>query len=311
MLLHFLPITNTFLNGPQRLQAKAANMNWYYANAGQQVGPISEADFVGLVRAGTVKADTLVWHEGMANWEPYGKVAAASAAEAAGTGGVALPSATGATAGAADTASSVATVESAVSSGTEAAGGGFVCAECGRAFPPDEVIRYGTVAVCANCKPIFLQKLREGVAAPATLEYAGFWIRFAATVVDTIILSVVSMMVGVVVGLLFGAAPPTPGNWGPFLVMQGILMLINLAIGISYEVGFLGRFGATPGKMACKIKVVTSTGAPISYGRALGRYFAKILSSLILLIGYIMAAFDSEKRALHDRICDTRVIKNR
>src|SRR5262249_7630217 len=114
-----------------------------------------------------------------------------------------------------------------------------------------------------------------------------------------------------IVGLFFRAAPPTPGNWGPFILVQGILMLISLVIGIVYEVGFLGRFGATPGKMACKIKVVTATGAPISYGRAFGRNFAKILSGLIFLIGYIMAAFDSEKRALHDRICDTRVIKTR
>jgi uncharacterized RDD family membrane protein YckC len=95
----------------------------------------------------------------------------------------------------------------------------------------------------------------------------------------------------------------------PFIMVQGILILIQFAINISYEVGFLGRFGATPGKMACKLKVVTSSGAPISYGRALGRYFASLLSGLILFIGYIMAAFYDEKRALHDRICDTRVIK--
>ena len=52
-------------------------------------------------------------------------------------------------------------------------------------------------------------------------------------------------------------------------------------------------------------------GGPIGLGRAFGRYFAKILSGLILMIGYIMAAFDSEKRALHDMICDTRVIRAR
>jgi uncharacterized RDD family membrane protein YckC len=273
-------------------------MNWYYANAGQQVGPISDADFDGLVRAGTVKSDTLVWREGMANWEPYAKV---SAGATAGTAPATIP-------GPAGTEANVATAEPTTVAGVA---GGIVCSECGRVFPPDDVIRYGTVAVCGNCKPIFLQKLREGVAPVAAMDYAGFWIRFAATIVDTIILSVVNMMVGLIVGLLFQAAPPTPGNWGPFLVMQGVLLLINLAIGIAYEVGFLGRFGATPGKMACKIKVVRSTGAPISYARALGRYFAKLLSGLIFCIGYIMVAFDSEKRALHDRICDTRVIKNR
>jgi uncharacterized RDD family membrane protein YckC len=60
--------------------------------------------------------------------------------------------------------------------------------------------------------------------------------------------------------------------------------------------------------MACKIRVVTADGGKVSYMRALGRYFAKILSSMICLAGYIMAFFDDEKRGLHDRICNTRVI---
>ena len=70
----------------------------------------------------------------------------------------------------------------------------------------------------------------------------------------------------------------------------------------------IGKYGATLGKMACRIKVVTSEGGPVSYMRALGRYFAKQLSCLTLMIGYIMAFFDKENRALHDRICDTRVV---
>ncbi len=225
-------------------------MNWYYANAGQQAGPISEADLQGLVRAGTVKADTLVWREGMANWQPYATVAAGAGLASAAAPDMASNPGTGTLAeAAAGTLSGVATAEQTVSSGA-AGSGGFICAECGRAFPPDEVIRYGTVAVCANCKPVFLQKLREGVAAPTAMEYAGFWIRFAATIVDTIILSVVNMMIGLIVGLLLHPGPPRPGNWGPFIMAQAILMLIQLAIGVSYEVGFLCRWGSTPGKMA-------------------------------------------------------------
>jgi uncharacterized RDD family membrane protein YckC len=61
--------------------------------------------------------------------------------------------------------------------------------------------------------------------------------------------------------------------------------------------------------MALDLKVVRPDGGPISLGRAVGRYFAKIVSGIILMIGYIMAGFDSEKRALHDMMCDTRVIK--
>jgi uncharacterized RDD family membrane protein YckC len=79
-------------------------------------------------------------------------------------------------------------------------------------------------------------------------------------------------------------------------------------VGISYETIMIGKFGATLGKMACKIHVVTANGDNVSYARAFGRYFAKLLSAFTLLIGYIMAAFDSERRALHDRVCDTRVV---
>jgi uncharacterized RDD family membrane protein YckC len=86
-------------------------------------------------------------------------------------------------------------------------------------------------------------------------------------------------------------------------------MVIQYAIVISYETIMIGRFGATLGKMAVGIRVVKSDGSRVGYGRAFGRYFAKIVSLLTLLIGYIMAGFDSQKRALHDYICDTRVIK--
>jgi uncharacterized RDD family membrane protein YckC len=88
-----------------------------------------------------------------------------------------------------------------------------------------------------------------------------------------------------------------------------LLRLLGYPIAIAYETYFVGRYGATLGKMACGLKVVRSEGQNVSYGRAFGRYWACLLSSMTLTIGYIMAAFDSQKRALHDRICDTRVIR--
>jgi uncharacterized RDD family membrane protein YckC len=91
--------------------------------------------------------------------------------------------------------------------------------------------------------------------------------------------------------------------------MNILMALIQFGIGVAYETWFVGKFAATPGKMACKIKVVNADGSKVSYLKALGRYFAKMLSSLILFIGYIMVAFDSEKRGLHDHICNTRVIR--
>jgi uncharacterized RDD family membrane protein YckC len=63
--------------------------------------------------------------------------------------------------------------------------------------------------------------------------------------------------------------------------------------------------------MACGLKVVTPEGSPIGFGRAFGRAMAEILSGLICNIGYIIAGFDSQKRALHDHIANTRVIRIR
>ena len=77
----------------------------------------------------------------------------------------------------------------------------------------------------------------------------------------------------------------------------------------AYDTWFIGKYGATPGKMACKLKIVVEDGSRVSYLRAFGRHFAKYLSAMILLIGYIMAAFDDQRRTLHDRICETRVVR--
>jgi uncharacterized RDD family membrane protein YckC len=89
-------------------------------------------------------------------------------------------------------------------------------------------------------------------------------------------------------------------------VLQNVFSFV---FSIAYATYFLGKYSATPGKMACNLRVVRPDGEGITYARAFGRFFAEFLSSIILCIGYIMVALDGEKRALHDRICDTRVIR--
>ena len=86
-------------------------------------------------------------------------------------------------------------------------------------------------------------------------------------------------------------------------------MLLQYGIPAAYETWFVGKYAATPGKMACKLKVVVEDSSQVTYLRSLGRHFAKLLSGMILAIGFLMAAFDEEKRALHDRICETRVVR--
>lgn len=263
-------------------------MDWYYALDGQQKGPVPQAELDRLVAAGTVGQETLVWHAGMPEWKPLRLATAAIPP---------LPPSTPAGAGA----SFAPPLGSAPSA---------YCGSCGRTFPPEDLMQYGDSRICAECKPAFLQRLRQGVPLPTARRYAGFWIRFVAILIDGLILGAVS----IITRLLFVAPvvirPLSGGNPfdGLFAAMFGVSSLVNLCVGIAYQVYFLTQHGATPGKLALGLKVITPDGGPISIGRAFGRYFGYWLDTLTLLIGYIIAAFDSEKRALHDYICGTRVV---
>jgi uncharacterized RDD family membrane protein YckC len=176
------------------------------------------------------------------------------------------------------------------------------CAQCARTFPKSEMVQYEGLWICATCKPTFFQRIREGISPRAELTYGGFWIRFLAKFLDGIVMQVVALGLRFVLGLIFD--PTTQA--APFLIVDWIVSLI---INASYATYFVGKFGATPGKLACRLRIVMADGSPVTYMRAFARHFAEILSSITLGIGYIMAAFDDEKRTLHDRVCDTRVIR--
>jgi uncharacterized RDD family membrane protein YckC len=196
--------------------------------------------------------------------------------------------------------------------------GTLYCAECGRPTAPEELARFGELLVCPACKNNYVQKLREGAAPAAAVAYAGFWIRVVGWLVDAIILGVVGGVVQLtLVGSLITIPQPQPGvvpdisSIGPMMGRLGLASLVNIAIAACYEAFFVANLSATPGKMVIGVKVVRPDGSRVGLGRAFGRYFAKLLSGIILCIGFIMVGFDSEKRGLHDMICDTRVIKSR
>jgi uncharacterized RDD family membrane protein YckC len=246
-------------------------MDWYYAEGQQQRGPVNEAELDNLVRAGTLNGDTLVWRDGLPDWQPY------SRARGPAVGTLVAP---------------------------PAAVGGVVCSQCGRSYPPDDVIRYGNLWVCAACKPAFVQRLKEGAALPGVVEYAGFWIRFVAKFVDGLIMR----FVGAFVGLAAGAALSGLADSNPRMALA-LIYALGFTVDILYRTILVGACGATLGKLAVKIRIVNADGSKVSYAKAFARALAELLSVLTLLIGYIMAGFDSEKRTLHDRICGTRVIK--
>src|SRR5215813_12701232 len=95
-----------------------------------------------------------------------------------------------------------------------------VCAECGKGFSVNVMIRYGAAYVCATCKPVFMQKLAEGAkVSSGRMQYAGFWLRFGAVLLDTIVLSIVAVIVQLVLGLPFTANLTTP-RFGMLIVLR-------------------------------------------------------------------------------------------
>ncbi len=288
-------------------------MDWYYKNGDIRIGPVSDEQMRALALQGTITPKTLVWNELVAKWQPYSETAGSHASpsapvqpherkedmqhEAPIDANMDLDwDRTDHDAGPSDT-------EYNPPPPTES-----YCSQCFNKFPVEELIQYGDAKICAVCKPLFFQKLKEGAKIAGTLHYAGFWVRFVAKFIDHTIVGVI--------GMLFYAAAMFMFFLDDKMLMSPLRMVVlmlvyvlQISFNIAYTTLFVGKYGATPGKMALNLTVVNPDGSKVSYTKAFGRFFAEIISGIILAIGYIMAAFDSEKRALHDRICSTRVIR--
>ena len=247
----------------------------YYSDGKRKIGPISKAELQDLIRSRKVHPGTLVWQPGMDGWQELRRFARPKSRAAARPG--------------------AATQAHPMKA----------CTECGRTFEVGDMMPFRDKWICAGCKPAFVQKMKEGVSVGGRMSYAGFWIRFAALFVDGLILGAANFVFQIPIAFL---APAAEENPAALLVYMPIMMLLQMAIPAAYDIFFVGKYGATPGKMACRIKIVESEGGPVTYPRAIGRHFAKYISMFTLYIGFIMAAFDEQKRTLHDRICDTRVI---
>lgn len=188
----------------------------------------------------------------------------------------------------------------------------FSCSQCGRTFAHSDLVQIAGNWVCAECKPAFLSRvMASGAAVTSKWHYAGFWIRVVARLIDGIALGIAQAFIALLFFGTFGAQfLPSVTRSAPSGLRLSF-QLLSYAIAIAYETVLLRYQGATLGKMALGLKVVRSNGGSLGWGISVGRYFMYIVSGIILLIGYIMAGFDDEKRALHDRVCDTRVIYKR
>jgi uncharacterized RDD family membrane protein YckC len=141
-------------------------------------------------------------------------------------------------------------------------------------------------------------------AGTAQVAYGGFWIRLVAYIIDAILLGIL----GGVLASIFGVSLMQT-DWEHY---DPTLNLVSFAIGwLYFALLESSERGATVGKMAMGLRVVTSDLQRLSFMNATGRYFAKILSAIILGIGFLMIAFTDRKRGLHDMIAGTLVIKVR
>jgi uncharacterized RDD family membrane protein YckC len=248
-------------------------LTWYTWQNGIQQGPFEEQQVKEWATAGLLAVGTLVWREGAAGWQPV--------AEAFAHG--------------------------------EPEGPRRRCERCGTMYPESWIARWGGADVCAYCKPRHVAELREGSAVLLGQgEFAGFGVRFVARMIDGVILSVVNMALQIPMFVLAAGASQggKPEEMGAtFLWVYGLTVLGQLGVQCGYEVWFVTKKGGTPGKLMLQLQVLDGEGNRLRRGQSFGRYFAQFLTGFTLGLGYLLPLWDSEKRALHDMVADTRVMK--
>ncbi len=212
------------------------------------------------------------------------------------------------------------------------------CSKCGANLAAD-------AAFCGSCgtsagrlaNPALLQPLPPAYAgAPAHVPYAdpaglvvsrgftfaGFWLRVVAYLLDSVILGASALVLFLPFVFLTGLSAnfeaiaqshgqPNAAVIGGFIAMMLVFVLISILIQWLYH-AYLesGEKQATWGKQALGIYVTDLMGNRVTFGRASGRFFAKIVTGMIPLgIGYIMAGFTERKQALHDMIAATLVLR--
>lgn len=267
------------------------SQQWYYSDYERnRLGPVAARDLAELHEAGQLQPDTLVWREGQVQWRPWRDLMNQALAEAAGRStpvADAVP----------------------LSAGVNP----YAVAESPVANHALGVDPYAAAAAQSPYAPPRAAVHGSDYVAGGEVVYAGFWKRFAAYAIDSFLMAIVAWMVQAVMMVgMFGAASGDPTG---FLAGAGlfgfILGMVIVPLGLQalyFAAMHASAKQATLGKMAVGIKVTDDDGQAISFWRGVGRYFATIVSSLILAIGYFMAGFTERKRALHDMIAGTLVV---
>ena len=243
--------------------------SWYYADAqNNRHGPVSAEDLRTLHAGGKLRPDTLVWREGLDGWKPWREVQHEVI--------VARPDAP-------------------------------------PPVPPESAVAAAAVA-SPYAPPRAPLHDEHAVHSGGHVVYAGFWKRAAASFIDSFVTTMAVYAILIPLTMLSGAglgafAGNPDAMSGGAVAFMGLFYLISRGIPMLYLSWMHSSSSqATLGKMAVGIKVTRTDGERISFLRAFGRYFGYVLSSMLMMIGLIMAAFTERKQALHDMMCDTLVV---
>jgi uncharacterized RDD family membrane protein YckC len=275
---------------------------WYYSDYQRnRLGPVAARDLADLHHAGQLQPETLVWREGMPQWRPWREMMNEALNEAAGRTSPAVDAAP-------------------LSAGVNP----YAIAEPRAAATPENTA--AATPLSAGVNPYAVAEPQSPYAPPrAALQnstdyvaggevvYAGFWKRFAAYSIDSFVLGIVFGVIGGILGAV-GAlsvanmSDPSAAAGGMGAAFAGFYVIEIAGMALYFAMMHSSSRQATLGKMAVGIKVTDDDGQPITFGRGIGRFFATIISSLTLCIGYLMAGFTDRKRALHDMIANTLVV---
>lgn len=146
-----------------------------------------------------------------------------------------------------------------------------------------------------------------GAAYAPAVEYAGFWRRFGAMLIDGILVGIVGTILALIIGIvLFASGGDEASIFG---VAYLTYYIVSIIFGwLYYTMMESSHKQATLGKQALGIIVTDDAGRRISFGKANARYFSKIVSGMILYVGFLMVAWTQKKQGLHDMMAGTLVV---
>lgn len=256
---------------------------WYYVVGDKKTGPLSQTQFDTLIAQGTIGPETLVWRKGMPEWQSLAKT---GVFPREGEQDVKWYYAVGDNkAGPLDQAQFDAAVADGIISGRSL------------------VWRKGM----SEWLPLAEAKQNKQPKGMGKMKYAGWGKRIAAKLLDVILMAVMGIVVESLSRKLFPAGYSSSDMLNPVFLST---LTVNMLLGMLYVTFFVGKLGATPGKIAFKLKIVNPAGGKIGYGQAFGRYCGEfVVVFMTLMLGYLPGLFDAQKRTLYDRLCNTRVVE--